>query len=198
MNVAIQEARKARDHRRGASRTATIDQFGQWYLKANATEIVDVPDDVYYDGAQTDVALEKLAELQGAGRAVLLRRRLLPPAPAVQRAEEVLGPLRPRRRSPWPSNPSLPEGAPPMAINNMRELRGYTDFSTSPAPSTALSPRRRPRLLKHGYYASVSYVDAQVGRLLDRLEELGLADNTIVVLWGDHGWKLGEHNSWAR
>jgi arylsulfatase A-like enzyme len=44
----------------------------------------------------------------------------------------------------------------------------------------------------------VSYVDAQVGRLLDALGDLGLSENTIVVLWGDHGWKLGEHNSWAK
>ena len=54
------------------------------------------------------------------------------------------------------------------------------------------------RLLKHGYYASVSYTDAQVGRLLDALEKEGLTKNTIIILWGDHGWKLGEHRSWAK
>jgi iduronate 2-sulfatase len=50
----------------------------------------------------------------------------------------------------------------------------------------------------HAYYASVSYVDAQIGRLLDALEEEGLSDNTIVVLWSDHGWKLGEFNGWGK
>lgn len=54
------------------------------------------------------------------------------------------------------------------------------------------------RLLKHGYLASVSYIDSQVGRLLAALTEQGLDKNTIVVLWGDHGWKLGEHNSWCK
>jgi arylsulfatase A-like enzyme len=85
-----------------------------------------------------------------------------------------------------------------MAINTMRELRGYTDLRGAPHPLDGSLDTADARRLKHGYYAAVSYVDAQVGRLLDALDELGLAENTIVVLWGDHGWKLGEHNSWAK
>ena len=54
------------------------------------------------------------------------------------------------------------------------------------------------RQLIHGYYASVSYMDAQVGKLLDGLKTHGFADNTIVVLWGDHGWHLGDHGSWTK
>jgi arylsulfatase A-like enzyme len=85
-----------------------------------------------------------------------------------------------------------------MAINNMRELRGYADFRDVPHPVDGSVSELDARRLKHGYYASVSYVDAQVGRLLDALDELRLSENTIVVLWGDHGWKLGEHGSWAK
>lgn len=54
------------------------------------------------------------------------------------------------------------------------------------------------RHLKHGYYASVSFIDAQIGKILDELEALALRENTIVVIWGDHGWKLGEHKSWCK
>jgi iduronate 2-sulfatase len=52
--------------------------------------------------------------------------------------------------------------------------------------------------LKHGYYAGVSYMDAQVGKVLAELDRLHLRTNTIVILWGDHGWKLGEHDAWCK
>src|SRR5262245_10658414 len=54
------------------------------------------------------------------------------------------------------------------------------------------------RKLVHAYRAATSFTDANIGRVLAELDRLGLRDNTIVVLWGDHGWKLGEHASWCK
>ena len=54
------------------------------------------------------------------------------------------------------------------------------------------------RILRHGYYASVSYVDALLGELVSHLKMLGIYEQTIIVLWGDHGWKLGDHHSWGK
>jgi arylsulfatase A-like enzyme len=91
-----------------------------------------------------------------------------------------------------------PLGAPPMAMNTMKELRGYYDFADSPAPGEGQLHPDHAKLLRHGYFASVSYIDAQIGKVLDHLEQLGELDNTIIVLWGDNGWKLGDYGSWGK
>lgn len=174
-----------------------IDRLGQWYLKATATENVAVPDDAYYDGAQTDVAVKKLEELKTRNQpfffAVGYYRPHLP-----FNAPEKYWNLYDRDSIPLAANPQPPRGAPIMALNTLRELRGYTDFRGAPRPDQGSLTEEQARLLRHGYLASVSYIDAQVGRLLDELDRLGLRGNTIVVLWGDHGWKLGEHGSWCK
>lgn len=92
-----------------------------------------------------------------------------------------------------PETYHIPEDAPPESIHNSAELRAYAGI-----PKDRVLPAETARQLIHGYYACVSFVDAQVGKVLDELERSGLADNTIVVLWGDHGWNLGEHTLWCK
>jgi iduronate 2-sulfatase len=86
-----------------------------------------------------------------------------------------------------------PDGAPPYAGKSLGELNNYKPFPSDPPVSAELE-----RTAIHGYYASVSYMDAQLGRVLDALDQLGLAANTIIVLWSDHGWHLGDHGMWTK
>jgi arylsulfatase A-like enzyme len=96
--------------------------------------------------------------------------------------------------------------SPEFAYHNSGELRAYSDIPGIPGIPGIKSyttnhiglPVDKQRELVHGYYAAVSYADAQIGKLLDELERLGLAENTIVVLWGDHGWHLGDHDLWCK
>jgi iduronate 2-sulfatase len=86
-----------------------------------------------------------------------------------------------------------PDDMPKFSLNNFGELRKYHGIA-----ETGYLDNETSRNLIHGYYASVSMIDAQIGKLLDALEKNGLIDNTIIVLWGDHGWKLGEYGDWCK
>ena len=174
-----------------------IDRYGEWYLKAMAYEMPDVPDNAYFDGAQTDVAVEKLAELQKMDKPFFFGVGYYRPHLPFNVPKKYWDMYK-REEIPLAENDFVPKNVPPMALNNLRELKGYTDFKHIVHPLEGKLTEEESRVLKHGYLASVTYIDAQIGRLLKRLKELKLDKNTIVVLWGDHGWKLGEHNSWCK
>ena len=88
---------------------------------------------------------------------------------------------------------TAPAGAPDYAPSSGGELRQYSDI-----PPKGAFTDQQTRHLIHGYYAATSYVDAQIGLVLDALRATELSANTIVVLWGDHGWHLGDHGMWCK
>ena len=162
---------------------------GSW--KAAATECADVPDNAYIDGQVADAAVARIQTLPRDHPfflAVGFRRPHLPfSAPrcywGMQCQEAIAS----------PENPDPPSGVPEMALHDWQELRGYTDI-----PNLGDLSDEQTAHLRHGYYAATSYTDAQIGRVLDALEEGGFGDNTIIVLWSDHGWHLGEHGLWGK
>jgi iduronate 2-sulfatase len=96
---------------------------------------------------------------------------------------------------PVPVFEKLPAGSPEVAHKRGGEISAY-----KPVPEkddAEFSPGLKRQLI-HGYYASTSFVDAQIGRVIDELDRLGLADNTIIVLWGDHGFHLGDLGIWTK
>jgi iduronate 2-sulfatase len=161
-------------------------------LKRNSTEIADVPDNRYIDGVVCDDAIEALRAYTGTQTPFFLgvgfRKPHLPFC-----APQKYWDLYERAAIPTPVEPQHPDGAPEFAVRSWRELEGYKDI-----PSDGLLGPQKVAELRHGYYACVSYIDAQVGRLLAELERLGLAENTVVMLWGDHGFHLGEQGLWAK
>lgn len=91
------------------------------------------------------------------------------------------------------ANPSPPKGAPKVALHSFEEFRKYKGI-----PKEGPLPAEQAREAIHGYYAAMSFTDACIGRVLDGLDRLGLREKTIVVLWGDHGYFLGEHGMWTK
>lgn len=94
---------------------------------------------------------------------------------------------------PKPSSNQPPRDAPRVAGKRNGELANYR-----PVPESGVVDQALQRHLTHGYYASVSFVDAQIGKVLDELDRQQLAESTIVVLWGDHGFHLGDHGYWTK
>ena len=92
-----------------------------------------------------------------------------------------------------PNNRKLPSDAPTVAAKRGGEITAY-----KPVPAEGEIPEDLQRELIHGYYASTSFVDAQIGKVIAALDDLALNENTIVVLWGDHGFHLGDLGIWTK
>ncbi len=171
-------------------------------MRGPATEIQEEPDDRNYDGKQTSDAIQKMQELAAENKPFFLAVGYIRPhLPFI--TPKPYWDLYQRAEIPLATNRFLPLNAPSVAfgdrsLGGFYELRSYMDYASAPSPFEHPLSEEQQRELRHGYYASVSFVDAQVGRLLEALDKTGLAKNTIVVLWSDHGWKLGEHGGWCK
>ncbi|MDO5970627.1 sulfatase [Flavivirga aquimarina] len=194
LNKQIQENKKQKLIAQGKNR---IDPLGHWYLKANSIENADVDDDAYYDGAQTTYAINKLQKLAAQKTPFFLSVGYYKPHLPFN-APKKYWDLYHRDSIPLASNQYIPDKSPDYAVHGDQELRSYDDNHDLTLPHESPWNEERQKEIKHGYYASVSYTDAQIGRLINELQRLDLIKNTIIVLWGDHGWKLGEHNGWGK
>ncbi len=161
-----------------------------------STEKADVPDDAYVDGHIANNALEMLDKFAQSKKPFMLmvgfKRPHLPFVAPTRYWDLYKG-----KKLPLAPFQKHAKGSPALAYHHSPELRSYTDI---PAvyPDNGLLEKEKQKELIHGYYAATSYIDTQIGKLLKKLKETGLDKNTIIVLWGDHGWHLGDHNLWTK
>ncbi|MGC9502901.1 sulfatase [Baaleninema sp.] len=155
-------------------------------------EMAEVADNVYADGKIADRTIKTLDRLKDKPKPFFLGVGFFKPHLPFN-APKRYWDLYDRDEIDLADNPFRPKGAPDKALHNWGELRSYSGI-----PQEGPVSDETARTLIHGYYACTSYVDAQIGQVLDALDDMGLSDNTIVVLWGDHGWQLGEHSLWCK
>lgn len=166
----------------------------QWHFdldKGPAVQRADVPDEAYIDGRIANAAVNKLRQLQETPffLAVGFWKPHLP-----YNAPKKYWDLYDRNDLPSPPRYKSPvSGVPEIAYVNSNEARSYTDV-----PNEGEISEAKKRELRHGYLASISYLDAQVGKVLDELKQLDLDERTAVVFVSDHGYHAGEHGHFGK
>lgn len=171
--------------------------YGDGWGHGPAVEAADLPDSIYYDALQTKLALETIDRIRDNDQPFFMGLGFYRPhLPFV--VPKKYWDLYPEGSISPAANPKLPENAPIMAASANYELRSYNNPYKIGRPEDVPLPATYADTLKRGYYASVSFVDVLVGELIEGLKERGLYDNTIIVVWGDHGYKLGDHNGWGK
>ena len=176
-------------HLKGKAAFAVLKQFNA----RPVTECVDVADNAYIDGVSANQACEYLAKFAKSGEPFFL---------SVGFKKPHLPFTAPKKYWDLYSDDDIKlalfqkhaKNSEDFTYQDCWELRySYTDF-----PTKGPAPEELQKRMVHGYMASVSYIDAQVGKVLNKLKELGLDKNTIICLWGDHGWHLGDHGMWGK
>jgi iduronate 2-sulfatase len=161
--------------------------------KGAAYESADVPDNAYGDGKLADEAVRRIREAaQQPGQPFFIAVGFVKPHLPFC-APQKYWDMYDRASFQLAARQTPPDGAPSYAPQFGGELRNYRNI-----PEKGTLPDDLQRTLIHGYHAATSYMDAQLGRVLDALDQTGLSKNTLVVLWGDHGWHLGDHGIWCK
>jgi len=155
-------------------------------------EHIEVSDNAYNDGKTANKSIEDLKKLKNTGKPFFLAVGFVKPHLPFN-APKKYWDLYNRNDIKLPKNNEFPKDAPLRAKHNWGELRYYKDI-----PQKGQVSEQVAKKLIHGYYASVSYVDAQIGKLLKALNDQNLRENTSVILVGDHGWSLMEHGLWVK
>ncbi len=157
-----------------------------------AFELIDVEDNAYFDGVIAQKTIGDLRRLKKSDKPFFMitgfRKPHLP-----FNAPKKYWELYNENDIDLAQNPFRPQNSPDASLNNLWEISNYVGI-----PQTGQIPDSLAKTLIHGYYACISYVDAQIGKVIHELEILGLRENTVVVLIGDHGWHLGEHGLWSK
>jgi len=157
-----------------------------------AFERAEVPDNKYKDGKIAEKTINDLVKLKKSGKPFFLATGFFKPHLPFNAPKKYWDLYDPNEIK-MPENTYKPKDAPDESMHDWGELRSYSGIPTEGSLTDEVA-----RNLKHGYYACVSYTDAQVGKILNALDSLGMRENTVVVLWGDHGWNLREHGLWCK
>lgn len=157
-------------------------------------EKADVKDEGYPDGLNAIEAVKQLRQLKNEKKPFFLAVGFFKPhlpCNAPQKYWDLYDP----NKIPLANNNYPPKNAnTKYCLNKSPELTTHYPWPDGPGVVSPKSARNQ----KHAYYACVSYIDAQIGKILDELKQQKLDKNTIVVLWSDHGWHLGEHGIWGK
>lgn len=153
-------------------------------------ECRDVPDEAYFDGRVADLAVDALRDRAANSQPFFLAVGFWKPH-APMNAPKKYWDIYQRDEIPMPTNNRWPTDAPQIAWHNSREILGS-------GKNTRVLSEEAIREIRHGYLANISYLDEQIGKVLNELSRLQLMDRTVVVFWSDHGFHLGEHTLWAK
>jgi arylsulfatase A-like enzyme len=153
-------------------------------------------DEAYVDGLSAKLAVTKLNELSKTDQPFFLGVGFFKPHLPFN-APKKYWDLYDESSIRLTPSPAIPNGVNTASFHESGEFNGYKLGEEKASLSKPVSDAYA-RKLRHGYYASVSYIDSQIGKVLSALHKLKLDKNTIVVLWGDHGWHLGDDRVWGK